>query len=82
MLSFLFVEEGKLFIKKLSFEEFNLVFFVVEQMVCFETATKAVTFLLNFQVPFSLYGQENYVLPGNLCIYECFIDVLYTFHQR
>ena len=27
MLSFLFVEEGKLFIKKSSFEEFNLVFF-------------------------------------------------------
>ena len=27
MLSFLFVEEGKLFIKKSSFEEFNLAFF-------------------------------------------------------
>ena len=27
MLSFLFVEEGKFFIKKSSFEEFNLVFF-------------------------------------------------------
>ena len=36
MLSFLFVEEGKLFIKKLSFEEFNLVFFSTERMVCFE----------------------------------------------
>ena len=36
MLSFLFVEEGKLFIKKSSFEEFNLVFFTTERMVCFE----------------------------------------------
>ena len=36
MLSFLFVEEGKLFIKKSSFEEFNLVFFTAERMVCFE----------------------------------------------
>ena len=37
MLSFLFVEEGpKLFIKKSSFKEFNLVFFTTERMVCFE----------------------------------------------
>ena len=36
MLSFLFVEEGKRFIKKSSFEEFNLVFFTKERMVCFE----------------------------------------------
>ena len=34
MLSFLLVEEGKLFIKKSSFEEFNLVFFTAERMVC------------------------------------------------
>ena len=31
-----FVEKGKLFIKKSSFEEFNLVFFTAEPMVCFE----------------------------------------------
>ena len=36
MLSFLFVEEGKLFIKKSSFEEFNLVFFTTERVVYFE----------------------------------------------
>ena len=30
------VEEGKLFIKKSSFEEFSLVFFTTERMVCFE----------------------------------------------
>ena len=32
-LSFLSVEEGKLFIKKSSFKEFNLVFFRAEHMV-------------------------------------------------
>ena len=36
MLSFLFVGEGKLFIKKLPFEEFNLVFFTADRMVCYE----------------------------------------------
>ena len=33
---FVFVEEGKLFIKKSSFEEFNLVLLATEPMVCFE----------------------------------------------
>ena len=33
---FVFVEEGKLFIKKSSFAEFNRVFFTTERMVCFE----------------------------------------------
>ena len=37
ILIFLFVEEGKLFIKKSSFEEFNLVFLTAEHMVCFES---------------------------------------------
>ena len=31
-----FCEKGKLFIKKSSLEEFNLVFFTAEPMVCFE----------------------------------------------
>ena len=60
MLSFLFVEEGKLFIKKSSFQEFNLVFFITDLWSVFN-ATKAVRFLLNFQVHFALYGQDNYV---------------------
>ena len=42
----------------------------------FWNATKAAKFLL---VHFALYGQENYVLKRNLCIYKCFIDVLYIF---
>ena len=60
MLSFLFVEEGKLFIKKSSFEEFKLVFFTLERMACFEMQPRQRSFLLNFQVHFALYGQENY----------------------
>ena len=36
MLSFLFVDEGKLFIKKSSFEEFKLVSFTAERMVCYK----------------------------------------------
>ena len=61
-LSFLFVEKGKLFIKKSSFEEFNLVFFTAERMVCFEMQPcKAAKFLPNFQVHLALYGQDNYV---------------------
>ena len=31
-----FLEKGKLFIKKSSFEEFNVVFFSTEGVVCFE----------------------------------------------
>ena len=39
----------------------------------------AAKFLLNFQVRFALYGQENYVLKDNLCFYKCFTDVLNIF---
>ena len=61
MLSFLFAEKGKLFIKKSSFEEFNLVFFTAEPIVCFEMQPSQRRFLLNFKVHFALYGQYNYV---------------------
>ena len=57
MLSFLFVEEGKLFVKKSSME----FFFTAERMVGFEICNQAAKFLLNFQVLFALYGHENYV---------------------
>ena len=42
---------------KLSFEEFKNVFFTLERKISF-TAAK---FWKTFQVPFILYGQENYV---------------------
>ena len=44
MLSFLFVEEGKLFIKKSSFEEFNLVFFTVKRIVRFKMQPRQQSF--------------------------------------
>ena len=59
--AFFWVEEGKLFIKKSSVEEFNLVFFTTERLGLFWNATKAVKFLLHFQVHSALYGQDNYV---------------------
>ena len=61
MLSFLFVEEGKLFIKKSSFEEVQPCFLHDWAHGLFWNATKAGKFLLNFQAHFALYGQENYV---------------------
>ena len=60
MLIFFEEEDGKLFIKRSSFKEFNLVFFAVEHRF-FLNAIKAAKFLLNFQVHFAPYGQENYV---------------------
>ena len=40
MLSFFFVDKRKLFVMKLSFKEFNLVFFTTERLACFQQ-TKA-----------------------------------------
>ena len=54
---FFFVGQGKLLVMKLSFEEFNNVFFTLERKISF-TAAK---FWKTFQVPFLLYAQENYV---------------------
>ena len=70
MPSFLLVEEGKLFVKKSSFEEFILVFFTTERIGLFWNATKAVKFWLNFQVHF---GQDNYVFSKGIYV---FLNVL------
>ena len=51
MLSFLFVDKGKLFVMKFYFEEFNLVFFKAR-------------FLKKLQAHSVPYGQEK-VLKGN-----------------
>ena len=82
MLSFLFVEEGELFLKKSSFEEFNLVFFTAEHMVCFEMQQKAAKFLLNFQVLLALYGQENYVFERKFMYFSMFHRRLILFSLR
>ena len=77
MLSFFFVEEGKLLIKKSSFEEFNLVFFTAERMVCFEMQPRQRSFCGIFRYIF-LHSMAKTItfLKGNLCIFKCFIDVL------
>ena len=52
-------------------------------LVLFWTATKSATFLKNFQVTYILHImlKESTLLKGNLCIYKCFIDVLYIFDR-
>ena len=79
MLSFLFGEEGKLSIKKPSFEEFNLVFFTAERMVCFEMQPRQRSFSWIFRYIFHSVVKKITSFKGNLCIYKCFIDVLYIF---
>ena len=76
MLSFLFVEEGELFIKKLSFEEFKLVFFSTERMVCFEMQPRQWSFCWIFRYILHSMAKTITFLKGNLCIFKCFIDVL------
>ena len=79
MLSFLFVEEGKLFIKKSSIEEFNLVFFMAERMVCFEMQLRQRSFYWIFRCILHSMAKKITFLKGNLCILKFFIDVLYIF---
>ena len=76
MLSFLFVEEGKLFIKKLSFEEFKLVFFSTERMVCFEMQPRQWSFCWIFWYILHSMAKTITFLKANLCIFKRFIDVL------
>ena len=52
-------------------------------LVLFLTATKSATFLKDFQVTYILHImlEESTLLKGNLCIYKCFVDVLYIFDR-
>ena len=61
MLSFVLVEEGKLFIKKSSFEELNLVSFMAEHMVPVLKCNQGSAVFVEFQVHFALYGQDYFV---------------------
>ena len=76
MLSFVLVEEGKLFIKKSSFEEMNLVSFMAEHMVCSWNAIKAAKFYWIFRYILHSMAKTISFLKGNLCIFKCFIDIL------
>ena len=77
MLSFLFVDKRKLFAMKLSFEEFNLVFY---------TADRSVWLVLNQGSQVSkdpwgtlrtLWSEKSTFLKGYFCIYKGFMDVFY-----
>ena len=82
MLSFLSVEEGKLFIKKTSFKEFNLVFFRAEHMVWFEMQPRQRSFCWIFMYILHSMAKKITFLKGNLCIHKRFIVVLYIFFLR
>ena len=79
MLSFLFVEEGKLFIKKSSFEELKLVFFTAERAVCFEMQPRRRSFCWIFRYILHPVAKKISFLKRNLCIYKRFIYVSYIF---
>ena len=67
MLSFLFGEEEKLSIEKLSFEEFNLVFLTTELMVCFEMQPTQWSFYWIFRYILHSMAKNITFLKGNLC---------------
>ena len=67
MLSFFFVDKRELFAMKLSFEEFNLVFF---------TADQSASLVLNQPRQRGFWRNLRYILfLKNFCIYKGFIDV-------
>ena len=74
MLSYLFVEEGKLFSMKSSFAEFNLVFFTVERLACFEMQPRQRSFGWIFRYIWHSMAEKLKFSGGNLCIYKCLID--------
>ena len=78
VLSFVFVDKRKLFVSKLSFEEFHLVFFTAEHLACFgPSEPRNQSFCRNFRYILYSIIKENTFLKGNFCIYKGFINVLY-----
>ena len=78
MLSFLFVDKRKLFAMKLSFEEFNLVFYTADRsawLVLNQPRQRGFWRHLRY-IPYSM-DKEKYFLKGNFCIYKGFMDVFY-----
>ena len=66
-----FVEKRKLFVTKLSLEEFNLVFFKADRSVLKQPRQH------NFQYILYPMVKKSTFLKGNFCIYKGFIDFLY-----
>ena len=80
MLIFLFVEEGKLFIKMLAFEEFNVVFFTAERMMvcslkCQQPRQRRICWIFRY-ILHSLAKKITF-LKGNVCTYICFKDFFF-----
>ena len=86
MVSFLFVDKRELFAIKLSFEEFNLVFFTTdpcgsERLACFEP-TEAARCLKKVE-GHSVYSMvKERTGKGIFVMYKGFIDVFYILHRR
>ena len=80
MLGFLFVEEGKLSIKKSSFEEFKLVFFTAKRAVCFEMQpARRRSFCRTLRYILHPVAKKISFFKRNLRIYKRFIYVSYIF---
>ena len=69
--SFLFVGKGKLFIMELFFEEFYFIFFTAERLACFEMQPRQ----QRFGEFYCMVKKISTFVKGNLCTYQCFIDV-------
>ena len=78
MLSFLFVNKRILLAKKLSLEEFDLVFFTTDRSawhVLNEPRQRG--FGRNLRYILYSMVKESTFLNGNFCVYKGFMDVLY-----
>ena len=74
-LGFLFAGKGKLFIMKLFFEEFNLIFFTAESAWTVQMQPRQRRFRRILRYIFYSMVKEITLLKGYLSIYKCFIDV-------
>ena len=68
MLSFLFVDEGKLFIKKSTFEELKLVFFTAQRMVCYEMQLRQRSFCWIFRYILHSVAKKIMLLVGEFML--------------
>ena len=78
ILSFVFVDKRKLFVTKLSFQEFHLTFFTAERLACFgPSEPRHQSFWRNFRYILYSIIKESTFLKGNFFNYKGFINVLY-----
>ena len=69
MLFFLFLDKLKLFFAKLSFQEFNLVFFKAEHLAYFSMPSGQWSIWRNFRYILYSMVKENTFIEGFFCIY-------------